>query len=62
MLSPVFATRSHPGTAGLGPTRFRLMAAQACLPVIALGGLNARTAKRLRWRRESTSRRRLRRS
>ena len=49
MLSPVFATRSHPGRAMLGPLRFRLLAAQAHLPVIALGGMNRIAAKRLAW-------------
>ena len=50
LLSPVFATRSHPGARGLGPLRFRLLAARAGLPVIALGGMNAARARRLRWR------------
>ncbi len=52
MLSPVFATRSHDGARGLGPVRFRLLAAKAGLPVIALGGMDAARAKRLqcpRW-------------
>jgi len=51
LLSPVFPTRSHPGAKTLGPLRFRLLAARAGLPVIALGGMNARRAKRLRVRR-----------
>jgi len=50
LLSPVFATRSHPGARTLGPVRFRLLAAQARVPVIALGGMNARCARRLAWR------------
>lgn len=45
LLSPVFATRSHPGAHGLGTLRFRLMAAQARVPVIALGGMTPRRAK-----------------
>jgi thiamine-phosphate pyrophosphorylase len=49
LLSPVFPTRTHPGAATLGPLRFRLLAARAKLPVIALGGMNPRTAKRLGW-------------
>ena len=49
LLSPAFATRSHPGAAPLGPLRFRLLAMRAQAPVIALGGMNARTAKRLNW-------------
>jgi thiamine-phosphate pyrophosphorylase len=39
LLSPVFATRSHPGGKVLGPVRFLLMARQSPLPVIALGGM-----------------------
>ncbi len=48
LLSPVFASRS-PSTRGrsLGPVRFAAMAGQARLPVYALGGVNARTARRL---------------
>jgi thiamine-phosphate pyrophosphorylase len=47
VLSPVFATRSHPGARTLGPLRFRLLAARAGLPVIALGGMDAARARRL---------------
>jgi thiamine-phosphate pyrophosphorylase len=46
-LSPAFATRSHPGTRPLGPVRFGLIARQARVPVIALGGVDARKARRL---------------
>lgn len=49
MLSPVFPTRSHPGSATLGPARFRLLAAQAQMPVIALGGMTAHNARCLAW-------------
>jgi thiamine-phosphate pyrophosphorylase len=52
VLSPVFATRSHPGATPLGPLRFRLLARRAGLPVIALGGMDARRARRIgatRW-------------
>ena len=49
LLSPVFATRSHPGAATLGPVRFRLLARLAAAPVIALGGIDARRARRLGW-------------
>jgi thiamine-phosphate pyrophosphorylase len=45
-LSPVFATRSHPGAGALGPVRFGLMAGRSSA-VIALGGMDARRAKRL---------------
>lgn len=48
LLSPVFATRSHPGARPLGPLRFRLLAKRALAPVIALGGMDVRRAKRLR--------------
>lgn len=49
LLSPVFRTRSHPQAQSLGPLRFRLLAAQAKIPVIALGGMTGRTARRLAW-------------
>jgi thiamine-phosphate pyrophosphorylase len=49
LLSPVFATRTHPGGRTLGPVRFRLLARQAGLPVIALGGMNAARAGALKW-------------
>ena len=46
-LSPVFATRSHPGARPLGRARFGLIAGQARVPIIALGGMDARRARRL---------------
>ena len=49
LLSPVFPTRSHPGAAGLGTLRFRAIAAWAPVPVIALGGMNRATARRIAW-------------
>jgi thiamine-phosphate pyrophosphorylase len=49
LLSPAFPTRSHPGANALGPLRFRLLAAHARMPVIALGGMTGRTAHRLAW-------------
>ena len=42
LLSPLFATRSHPGRAGLGPVRFAALARLCRVPVIALGGVEAR--------------------
>jgi thiamine-phosphate pyrophosphorylase len=48
LLSPVFPTRSHPGAEVLGPLRFRLIAARAKVPVIALGGMNRPAARRLK--------------
>ena len=44
LLSPVFATRSHPGAPALTPARARLIARASLLPVLALGGVNARNA------------------
>lgn len=52
MLSPAFPTRSHPGAPALGPLRWHTLARHALMPVIALGGMNERTAQRLnceRW-------------
>ena len=46
-LSPAFPTRSHPGARALGPVRFGLIAGQARVPVIALGGVDQRKARRL---------------
>jgi thiamine-phosphate pyrophosphorylase len=46
-LSPVFATDSHPGARPLGARRFALLAHQARVPVIALGGMTAQRAARL---------------
>jgi thiamine-phosphate pyrophosphorylase len=40
LVSPVFATRSHPSARGLGPLRFGMLAQRARLPLIALGGMN----------------------
>lgn len=51
MLSPVFPTRSHPGAKALGPLRFRLLARWAAIPVIALGGMDLRAARRIGWQR-----------
>ena len=47
LLSPIFPTNSHPGATTLGPLRFRLIARQARLPVIALGGMTRRNARHL---------------
>jgi thiamine-phosphate pyrophosphorylase len=48
LLSPVFATKSHPGTLALGVDAFRAMAARVSAPVYALGGITAENAKHLR--------------
>lgn len=44
LLSPVFATKSHPKAQALTPVRARLMVQRALLPVLALGGVTARNA------------------
>ncbi len=49
LLSPVFPTRSHPGAPALGPAGFRELAKLAKMPVIALGGMTAETARELDW-------------
>jgi len=46
-LSPVFATKSHPGRVALTAVRANLIARAANLPVYALGGIDARSAGRL---------------
>lgn len=46
-LAPVFATRSSSGRKPLGLFRASQIARGAALPVIALGGVNADTARRL---------------
>ncbi|MDA1097554.1 MAG: thiamine phosphate synthase [Proteobacteria bacterium] len=48
LLSPVFATASHPGARTLGPTRLAGLIRQAGLPVYGLGGITAANAARLR--------------
>lgn len=46
-LAPVFASRSPSATHALGPLRAARLANVGQTPVIALGGINARTATRL---------------
>jgi thiamine-phosphate pyrophosphorylase len=46
-VSPVFATRSHPGARALGRTRFRSLVRDCPVPLIALGGMDARNARSL---------------
>lgn len=48
-VSPVFATRSHPGAPVLGPAGFHAVAAEATMPVIALGGMSETRAAELGW-------------
>jgi len=47
VISPAFPTASHPGAPALGPSRFAALARHAGRPVIALGGLTARSSARL---------------
>lgn len=48
LVSPVFPTRSHPGAPALGRVRFGLLTRGLGVPIIALGGMNARRAAALR--------------
>lgn len=47
-LSPVHPTRSHPGARPLGRRRFALLAHQARIPVVALGGMSRERFRTLR--------------
>lgn len=47
LLSPVYATQSHVDRPALGALRFASIARTSRLPVIALGGITAETARRL---------------
>jgi len=47
LFSTVFASRSASASRPIGPVRFAALARAAKLPVYALGGVNARTARRL---------------
>lgn len=44
LISPLFATRSHPGARPLGACRFAALARRARVPVVALGGVHPRHA------------------
>jgi thiamine-phosphate pyrophosphorylase len=46
-LAPIFATKSHPDRIALTPLRANLIAQTASKPVYALGGIDARNARRL---------------
>jgi thiamine-phosphate pyrophosphorylase len=48
LVGPVFATASHPDARTLGPLRFAALARLSPLPVYALGGIDATTARRLK--------------
>ena len=47
ILSPVFATASHPGQPTLGAHRFAALVRQCTIPVYALGGITPVTGPRL---------------
>jgi thiamine-phosphate pyrophosphorylase len=47
LVSPAFPTLSHPGAAALGPLRWAALAAATGRPAVALGGVAARSARRL---------------
>ena len=47
LLSQAFASASHPGATPLGAVRFAMLARRSPLPIIALGGLNRRSFRRL---------------
>ena len=47
VLGPVFPSRSPSATSALGPFRAGVLARAATVPLVALGGVNARSAKRL---------------
>ena len=47
LLSPIFATRSHPHAIALTPVRANRMASALRIPVYALGGVTARNARLL---------------
>jgi thiamine-phosphate pyrophosphorylase len=46
-VSPVFATRSHPGGRSLGRVRLGLLVQGLTVPVVALGGMDAAKARSL---------------
>lgn len=48
LVSPVFATASHPAVRPLGPLRFAALCRATKLPALALGGIDTETARRLR--------------
>jgi thiamine-phosphate pyrophosphorylase len=48
-LSPVYPTRSHPGSTVLGVHGFHVLAQQSLIPVIALGGMTESRAQELDW-------------
>lgn len=49
LISPVFPTRSHPGQSSLGLARATCLARQTAIPAIALGGVDQRKFRRLKY-------------
>lgn len=49
LISPVFPTRSHPGSAHLGISGFQRLAANSHATAIAMGGLDQTRATRIRY-------------
>ncbi|SDH61102.1 thiamine phosphate synthase [Roseospirillum parvum] len=47
LLGPALPTASHPGQPALGPLRLARLVRHSRMPVLALGGIDARTARRL---------------
>jgi thiamine-phosphate pyrophosphorylase len=47
LLAPVFATLSHPNRSHIGPLRLRTLANLMDVPIFALGGIDAQSAKQL---------------
>ena len=47
LLSPVFVTASHANAAAIGTARAQMIVRQSPLPVYALGGIDAQTARNL---------------
>ena len=47
LISPIFATRTHPGGPSLGAPRFASLARLSRLPVIALGGMTPKRARQI---------------
>ena len=48
IVSPVFATMSHPDVRPLGVVRFAQLCRMTTIPIFALGGINATNIRRLR--------------
>jgi len=47
IVSPVFKTKSHPGTTPMGLNRFAVISKHVSVPVFAMGGVNGKSFTRL---------------